>query len=109
MCSHYKAPAPQRVAGTFGIEPYEQGKLNLWPGYVGPFIRHAEHVDLDAEWPALNEVLAGSFGLIPSWSKDARVVWHTYNCRSETARHETVLSLRLASGPSLHYTGSSHL
>ncbi|RZI30376.1 SOS response-associated peptidase family protein [Pseudomonas orientalis] len=85
MCSHYEAPAPQRVADTFGVEPYEQGKLNLWPGYIGPFIRSAEHVDLEAESPASNEVLVGSFGLIPCWSKDTKIARKTYNCRSETA------------------------
>lgn len=85
MCSHYEAPAPQRVADTFGVEPYEQGKLDLWPGYIGPFIRSVEYVDLKAQSPALNEVLAGSFGLVPSWSEDTRIARKTYNCRSETA------------------------
>jgi putative SOS response-associated peptidase YedK len=85
MCSHYEAPTPQRLADTFGIEPYEQGKLELYPGYTGPLIRRAEHVDLDAETLAPVEVLSGSFGLIPRWSKDTKIVRHTYNCRSETA------------------------
>ncbi|WP_421560501.1 SOS response-associated peptidase [Pseudomonas sivasensis] len=85
MCSHYEAPAPQRVAETFGIEPFEQGKLELYPGYTGPFVRQVEHVDVDADSPAPVEGLAGSFGLIPSWSKDIRIARHTYNCRSETA------------------------
>ena len=35
MCSHYEAPSPQRVAETFGVEPFEQGKLQLYPGYTG--------------------------------------------------------------------------
>lgn len=85
MCSHYEAPTPQRVAETFGIELYEQGKLDLWPGYPGPFIRGAEHVDRDGDSPALLEVLSGSFGLIPFWSKDTKIARKTYNCRSETA------------------------
>jgi putative SOS response-associated peptidase YedK len=85
MCSHYEAPAPQRVADTFGIDLYEQGKLELWPGYIGPLIRRGEHVDVEAESPAALEVLSGSFGLIPSWSKDTKFARKTYNCRSETA------------------------
>lgn len=64
MCSHYEAPAPQRVADTFGVEPYEQGKLNLWPGYIGLFIRSAKNADPEAESTAPNEVLAGSFCLV---------------------------------------------
>eukprot|EP01132_Coremiostelium_polycephalum_P020234 gene20234-24046_t len=83
MCSHYEAPSPQRVAETFGVEPFEQGKLQLYPGYTGPFIRRAEHVD--EESPALLEALTGAFGLIPTWSKDTKIVRSTYNCRSETA------------------------
>ncbi|WP_421556705.1 SOS response-associated peptidase [Pseudomonas kitaguniensis] len=85
MCSHYEAPAPHLVAEAFGVESYEQGKLDLYPGYIGPFIRRAEHVDLDAESPAPVEALSGSFGLIPSWSKDTKIAKHTYNSRSETA------------------------
>ena len=83
MCSHYEAPAPQRVAETFGVELFEQGKLDLYPGYSGPFIRGVEHVD--DESPAPVEVLQGAFGLIPTWSKDTKIVRSTYNCRSETA------------------------
>lgn len=85
MCSHYEAPAPQLVAETFGVEHFEQGKLDLYPGYTGPFIRRAENYDLDAESSAPVEALPGSFGLIPTWSKDTKIVRHTYNCRSETA------------------------
>jgi putative SOS response-associated peptidase YedK len=83
MCSHYEAPSPQRVAETFGVESFEQGKLNLYPGYSGPFIRRAERVDNES--PAPVEVLQGAFGLIPTWSKDTKIVRSTYNCRSETA------------------------
>lgn len=83
MCSHYEAPSPQRVAETFGVGPFEEGKLQLYPGYTGPFIRNAYHVD--EESPALMEALTGVFGLIPTWSKDTKNVCSTYNCRSETA------------------------
>ena len=83
MCSHYEAPAPQRVAETFGVEPFEQGKLDLYPGYTGPFIRRAELVDDESS--VLTEALQGAFGLIPTWSKDTKIVRSTYNCRSETA------------------------
>ncbi|WLG57707.1 SOS response-associated peptidase family protein [Pseudomonas extremorientalis] len=83
MCSHYEAPAPERVAETFGVEPFEQGKLDLYPGYTGPFIRRAEHVDDESSAPV--EALQSAFGLIPTWSKDTKIVRRTYNCRSETA------------------------
>lgn len=83
MCGRYEAPSPQRVAETFGVEPFEQGKLQLYPRYTGPFIRSAAHVD--EESPAPVEVLSGALGLIPTWSKDTKIVRSTYNCRSEKA------------------------
>lgn len=86
MCSHYEAPAPQLVIETFGVEPFEQGKLELYPGYTGPFIRRAEHVDDESSVSV--EALQGAFGLIPTWSKDTKIVRSTYNCRSETASHK---------------------
>lgn len=64
MCSHYEAPTPERVAETFGVEPFEQGKLDLYPGYTGPFIRCAENVDDEGSAPV--EALKGAFGLIPT-------------------------------------------
>lgn len=65
MCSHYEAPAGQQVVDTFGVEPYEQGKLNLWPGYIWPFIRSAEYVDLEADSAVPNEVLVRSAWSLP--------------------------------------------
>lgn len=85
MCSHYEAPTPEQVAAEFGVEPYEQGRLDLWPTYLGPFIRRPESSDArDEPGPAL-ECLTGSFGIIPSWAKDTKIARKTYNSRSETA------------------------
>lgn len=84
MCSHYEAPMPQLVADTFGIDTFDQGKLDLWPGYIGPFVRSAEHADHDVGAKVSVEALTGSFGLIPFWSKDTKIARRTYNARSET-------------------------
>ncbi|EKT4473260.1 SOS response-associated peptidase [Pseudomonas putida] len=82
MCSHYEAPSPSRLAATFGFEVGgEQGKLDLWPGYVGPFLRRAALSDVETR-PI--ELLDGAFGLIPMWSKDTKIARRTYNARSET-------------------------
>lgn len=78
MCSHYEAPTPQALATTFGIDPDPQYKLDLWPGYVGPFLR----ADVDGNDELQLEV--GTFGLIPGWSKDDKIARRTYNARSET-------------------------
>ncbi|RMN23001.1 hypothetical protein ALQ62_05116 [Pseudomonas coronafaciens pv. zizaniae] len=42
MCSHYEAPSPHKVAEAFGVAPFEQGRLDLWPGYIGPFLRRSD-------------------------------------------------------------------
>lgn len=95
MCSHYEALTPEQLAQTFGVEPYEQGKLDLWPGYIGPFLRTPVNVDAQEDAAPELEVLQGSFGLIPSWSKDnKKIVRHTYNARSETVAEK--LSYRSA-------------
>lgn len=85
MCSHYEAPTPAQVAAEFGVEPYNQGKLDLWPTYFGPFIRRPGNAEAQDEPGATLECMTGSFGLIPSWAKDTKIARKTYNCRSETA------------------------
>ncbi len=84
MCSHYEAPSPYQVAEAFGVALFDQGSLDLWPGYIGPFLRRSDCRVDDNDSPATMEVLTGSFGLIPSWSKDSKFAKRTYNARSET-------------------------
>ncbi|WP_434676738.1 SOS response-associated peptidase [Pseudomonas sp. D3-10] len=85
MCSHYEPPTPSKLAQAFGVELYRQGQLDLWPGYLGPFVRRPANGNVqDEETPSL-EVLTGAFGLIPGWSKERKkIVRKTYNARSET-------------------------
>ncbi|RMV89198.1 hypothetical protein ALP02_200168 [Pseudomonas coronafaciens pv. garcae] len=52
MCSHYEAPSPHLVAEAFGVAPFEQGRLDLWPGYIGPFLRSLDGRAEDEESPA---------------------------------------------------------
>ncbi len=51
MCSHYQAFKDQqrqeRFLRSFGIEPAPlPGKLDVWPGYLGSFIRRHPHADV---------------------------------------------------------------
>ena len=90
MCSRYE-PLLNRVKlrDHFGIDNiFESGlRPELWPGYIGPFIRKHEHADVGDEAVPFRELMVGSFGLIPHWAKDAKIARQTYNARSETA-HE---------------------
>lgn len=86
MCSHYQALKERsRYIRHFGVEPPpEPGREDLWPGYVGSFIRRHPQADVGDEAVPSGEALAGVFGLIPHWSADNRIARHTYNARSET-------------------------
>lgn len=89
MCSHYDPQTdPARLRAHFGVDDLPLGlKQSLWPGYFGPFVRKHEHADVGDDAVPFRELLVGSFGLIPHWSKDATIARRTYNARSETA-HE---------------------
>jgi len=89
MCSHYDPIInASKLQEFFGVSnPLLGLKESLWPGYLGPFIRKHEHADLGDEAVPFKELMIGSFGLIPHWSKDDKIARRTYNARSETA-HE---------------------
>ncbi|MFM2084327.1 MAG: hypothetical protein RLY95_1145 [Pseudomonadota bacterium] len=87
MCSHYKGvDDPKRFAKAFGVVmPETQSmKSDLWPGYLGSFIRRHEHADVGDEAVPESEALTGMFGLVPHWSTDTKIARSTYNARSET-------------------------
>ena len=87
MCSHYQAVKDrERYKRQFGVAPPDEaGKVDLWPGYVGSFIRRHPQADVGDEAVPEREALPGLFGLVPHWSLDTKITKHTYNARSETA------------------------
>lgn len=85
MCSHYEAPASQQLLDAFGVSPEGPTQTELWPGYMGPFIRLPIASDPHDEAAPEFEALAGIFGLLPFWAKDTKLARNTYNARSETA------------------------
>jgi putative SOS response-associated peptidase YedK len=66
------------------MPPPEPGKVDLWPGYLGSFIRTHPHADVGDEAVQQLEALNGLFGLVLHWSTDTKITKHTYNARSET-------------------------
>ena len=86
MCSHYQAVQDgERYRHHFGVAlPAEPGKVDLWPGYLGSFIRSHPHAEVGDEAVPQREALTGLFGLVPHWSLDTKITRHTYNARSET-------------------------
>jgi putative SOS response-associated peptidase YedK len=86
MCSHYQGiKAQERFQRFFGVSaPAHEGKIDLWPGYLGSFIRRHPHADAGDEAVPPTEALNGLFGLVPHWAKDLKIARNTYNARSET-------------------------
>ena len=89
MCSHYQAiKERERFIRHFGVTPPDDmGKVDLWPGYIGSFIRRLPGTRADDDLTPRREALTGLFGLVPHWSPDTKISRLTYN-----ARHETVAS-----------------
>lgn len=90
MCVNYEALAAaelehDRYRNRFGTEPpADPGKSDLWPGYLGTFIRRHPHADVGDEAVPDREALNGLFGLVPHWAKDTKFGRNTYNARTET-------------------------
>ena len=80
MCSHYQAvKIAAQYEKKFGVKPpVDSTRSDLWPGYVGSFIRTARD-------GGEREALPGVFGLLPHWTKDQKLARSTFNARSETA------------------------
>ena len=86
MCSHYQAVKSRaQFERHFGLPPPTAAQpVDVWPGYLGSFLRPHPHGDAgDDAVPAL-EAASGAFGLLPHWAKDRTLGRHTYNARSET-------------------------
>ena len=87
MCSHYQAlKERERYIRAFGVElPAERGKVDLWPGYMGSFIRIHPYADVGNESVPASQAVSGMFGLVPHWATDTKIPRQTYNAKSETA------------------------
>ncbi|WP_210543201.1 SOS response-associated peptidase [Rhodoferax sp. PAMC 29310] len=86
MCSHYQALKEQeRLQRLFLVQPpADLGKVDMWPGYTGTFVRAHPQSQVGDEAVPAREALPGLFGLVPHWSPDTKITQYTYNARSET-------------------------
>ena len=65
-------------------QPPGELKQDVFPGYTAPFVRRPPELASGDEAVPAREAVAGSFGLLPHWAKDAKLAKSTYNARSET-------------------------
>ncbi len=83
MCGRYALTAePDVLAGLFALKLLEQfdARYNLAPSQEAPVI-----VPSSDEEQGSRQAETMRWGLIPSWSKDAKIAYRTINARSETA------------------------
>ena len=90
MCSHYQAVKDaERLHRHFNVAPPVTGdqliKSDMWPGYLGSFIRAHPLADVGDEAVPPTELLPGLFGLVPHWADSTKLTKSTFNARSETA------------------------
>ncbi len=86
MCSHYQGVKDrERYEKYFCTQPpAETGKVDMWPGYQGSFIRRHPNADAGDDAVPQGEALNGLFGLVAHWATDLKMTRSTYNARSET-------------------------
>lgn len=83
MCGRYALTAePNVLAALFALELLEpfDVRYNLAPSQKAPVI-----VQSSKETESGRRAIPMAWGLIPSWSKDAKIAYRTINARSETA------------------------
>jgi putative SOS response-associated peptidase YedK len=89
MCSHYQAiKARERYFRVFGVYPPAHEYVeDMWPKYMGAFIRRPPEADSgDEAVPAMESVL-GRWGLVPWATKEPtkQLKLSTFNARAESA------------------------
>jgi len=79
MCTRYISPDQAEIERLWHIGRHNQPKWarELFPRALGPFLRTGESRGLD--------LIVGTWGLIPFWSKTPILKYSTNNCRSEEA------------------------
>ena len=90
MCSHYQAvKEADRLQKYFGVSrPALEDlavKADMWPGYLGGFIRAHPQAGVGDEAVPSIEHLPGLFGLVPHWAESTKLTKSTFNARAETA------------------------
>ena len=60
-------------------------KAEMWPGYLGGFIRAHLQAGVGDEAVPSTEHLPGLFSMVPHWAESTKLTKSTFNARAETA------------------------
>ncbi|WP_033460617.1 SOS response-associated peptidase [Bordetella bronchiseptica] len=90
MCSHYQALKDQeRMRKYFAAHPSAEVPADMWPRYMGVFIRRPPEWDSGDEAVPEREAATGRWGMIPPGTRPEKLAEaskkNTSNARSETA------------------------
>lgn len=90
MCSHYQALKDQeRMRKYFAAHPSAEVPADMWPRYMGVFVRRPPEWDSGDEAVPEREAVVGRWGLISAMTKADGLgkagKLSTFNARSETA------------------------
>lgn len=79
MCNRYVSPDQSALERAWHIGRHNQPTWakEIFPRALGPFLRSSAEGSID--------LIVGTWGLIPHWSKTPRLTYSTNNCRSEEA------------------------
>lgn len=79
MCTKYVSPDDAAIERYWQIRPGQVWLgAEMFPRAVGPFIRRTEKEAAQAR-----ECIVGQWGLIPSFAKEAKITYSTFNARFE--------------------------
>lgn len=96
MCTRYVSPEDAAVERFFHIgarSPATWARREMFPGYVGPFIRPAKDVT-----EPVRELVVGQWNLIPWFAKEPKLKFATCNARSEELADKASFKLPWARG-----------
>lgn len=96
MCTRYVSPEDAAIERAFHIgrrDAWRGPRREMFPGYVGPFIRPARDI---AE--PVRDLVAGQWNLIPWFAKEPKLKFATCNARSEELADKASYKLPWARG-----------
>jgi putative SOS response-associated peptidase YedK len=96
MCTRYVSPEDAAVERFFHIgarSPAGWPRREMYPGYLGPFIRRARESS-----GSMREVVTGQWNLIPSSESAPKLKFSTCNARSEEVHWKRAFKEAWASG-----------
>ncbi|NKI97523.1 SOS response-associated peptidase family protein [Rhizobacter sp. SG703] len=96
MCTRYVSPEDAAIERFFHIgrrDAWRGPRREMFPGYVGPFIRPAKDIT-----EPVRELVAGQWNLIPWFAKEPKLKFATCNARSEELAGKASYKLPWARG-----------